>query len=777
METNAILPRLQGVKKSGDGFSAHCPAHDDGTASLSISEGSDGRTLLKCHAGCSTQAICAKLDLTLADLFPPKDTRNGSGKHIVATYDYPDATGKLLFQVVRFEPKDFRQRRPDASASDGWTWSTKGIEKVLFRLPEIVRAIAGGKFVFFCEGEKDVLAMVQYGFDATCNPGGAGKWQDSFSETLRGADVVIIADKDKPGRDHAQLVASKLHGVAKSVRVLEFPDTNGRPVKDAADFLAAGGKAENVIALVDAAPEWTLVIKIEVSDADSLDKITSDVRGDILGTLADKNTTPSAQRREICGCVIAALNRVGRFYYHADLRDFDSALFFNRFTKRLERLHADSFLSWLSEWLCINRADALFKFVISAVENEALSRDHATGILPESFWASRPGSIYISNGDGQAAKITADAVRLVDNGSDGVLFPVGRTCQSWSLVAPKDIFETCGIFRDVHAIAGHAPDLLRAWIYSLPSNPKSKPPLCLAGEIGSGKTRLAKAIAEFYGLPFVAAKVEESEESNFWPAVDAGGLFTLDNADTKCKWLADALANAATDGCSQRRRLYTNAETITLRARAWLAVTTANPTFAADSGLADRLLLIRMARRDDEATSDAALTDEILANRDAGLSHLAETIRAALADTAPTPAGLNQRHPDFSAFAVHIGRALNREAQMIDAMKTAEADKSLFCLENDNIASALLVFLANGETFSGTAKELASKLQEIDADLVDKLSAKRLGKRLSALWPHLKKQLQAAKQEKDRKGFTIFTLKSATKTDSADYAEFQTHFS
>lgn len=251
--------------------------------------------------------------------------------------------------------------------------------------------------------------------------------------------------------------------------------------------------------------------------ADSFDKITSDVRGDILGTLADKNTLPSAQRREICGRVIAALNRVGRFYFHADLRDFDSALFFNRFTKRLERLRADAFTSWLSEWLCVNRADALFKFIISAVETEALSGEQTTGILPESFWASRPGAIYISNGDGQAAKITADAVRLVDNGSDGVLFPVGRTCQAWQLVAPKDIFQTCGIFRDVHAIAGHAPDLLRAWIYSLPSNPKSKPPLCLTGEIGSGKTRLAKAIAEFYGLPFVAAKVEESEESNFCP--------------------------------------------------------------------------------------------------------------------------------------------------------------------------------------------------------------------------------------------------------------------
>jgi AAA domain len=184
---------------------------------------------------------------------------NGSGKRIVATYDYHDAAGKLLFQVVRYEPKDFRQRRP--AGKGGWIWNMDGVEKVLFRLPEIIRAIAGGKFIFLTEGEKDTLAMVQRGFDATCNPGGAAKkadgekWLNSYTETLRGADVCIIADKDGDGRKHAQIVAGKLHGVAKSVRVIELPDTNGQ-VKDAADFFAAGGEAAGIVALIDAAPIW-----------------------------------------------------------------------------------------------------------------------------------------------------------------------------------------------------------------------------------------------------------------------------------------------------------------------------------------------------------------------------------------------------------------------------------------------------------------------------------------------------------------------------------------
>ena len=81
--------------------------------------------------------------------------------------------------------------------------------------------------------------------------------------------------------------------------------------------------------------------------------------------------------------------------------------------------------------------------------------------------------------------------------------------------------------------------------------------------------------------------------------------------------------------------------------------------------------------------------------------------------------------------------------------------------------------LASGETFTGTASELRTKIIEADTDLADKLSAKRLGKRLSMLWPHLEKVLATAKQEKDRNHYTIYTLKAR----SAECAEFQSAIS
>lgn len=252
LQSRGLSPR-----RSGTGWQARCAGHDDRNASLSISTGADRRILLKCHAGCSAESIVAALGLTLGDLFPPRD---GNGNHskprIVAAYDYQDENGKPLFQCVRFEPKDFRQRRPDPAKPGEWIWNLKDTRRVLYRLREAKAAIAAGRTIFVAEGEKDCGALVKHGFAATCNPMGAGKWLPEHTATLQGAArVVVIADKDTPGRNHAQAVAVALHGVAKSVKVIELPDVNGKTVKDTFDFFAAGGTADALRGLVKAAPE------------------------------------------------------------------------------------------------------------------------------------------------------------------------------------------------------------------------------------------------------------------------------------------------------------------------------------------------------------------------------------------------------------------------------------------------------------------------------------------------------------------------------------------
>ncbi len=235
MDFEEIVDRLGGRNTAG---MARCPGHPDRRASLSVTEGEDGRTLLHCKAGCPLDVILAAAGLNAADLFAK---RNGDrpADPIVDVYDYVDETGAVLFQVVRYQSKKFLQRRPDGAG--GWIWNLKDVRRVLYRLPAVLEAVAtDGEVVYVVEGEKDVQALERAGVVATCNPGGAGKWRKDYTAALAGAfRVVIVADRDEPGRAHAAQVAASLDGHVADLVVVEPVDG-----KDAADHLAAGHTVE-----------------------------------------------------------------------------------------------------------------------------------------------------------------------------------------------------------------------------------------------------------------------------------------------------------------------------------------------------------------------------------------------------------------------------------------------------------------------------------------------------------------------------------------------------
>jgi len=252
MTIHEFLSKLEGVKRCGTGWVARCPAHEDSHPSLTIGD-AKGRILINCKRGCTYKAVVAALGLKESDLF---EAKNGKSC-IAATYDYTDEKGDLLFQSVRYEPKDFSQRRPDPAKRGGWIANLNGVRHVLYRLPELTKAIAGGHRIFVVEGEKDADTLIKECFATTTNPMGAGKWRAEYTETLRGvAAVVIIADKDEAGRKHAGVVAKALHGAVKSLKLLELSDRAGKSVKDTSDWFAAGGTPEEFNALVDNAQEF-----------------------------------------------------------------------------------------------------------------------------------------------------------------------------------------------------------------------------------------------------------------------------------------------------------------------------------------------------------------------------------------------------------------------------------------------------------------------------------------------------------------------------------------
>lgn len=482
--------------------------------------------------------------------------------------------------------------------------------------------------------------------------------------------------------------------------------------------------------------------------------------------------TAAERHKAYCDAVLDWLHVRGAFYHLSARPDFEGGMYFDRERRLLFRIRSDAFLAWLSDALAMNRGERAFQLIQSAVETESLT-ERSNGIEPSTYWAGREGAVYLSNGPGHAAKITAEGVTLVDNGTDGVLFPAEAVLPTWDASAePVNPFEACTLFRDMSTTAPHGKLLFELWALSLPTDQQTKPPLCTTGVVGSGKTRAVVGLFELYGLPSRVAAVTKGGEGDFWTEADSGGLACWDNADTRIDWLPDALAAAATGGCQSKRRLYTDAERVTLRARSWVAVTSANPAFAADAGLADRLLVVRLKRREG-GTAEAALSAEIAAARDAGLAWVCHTIHKALADAEAVPSGLNARHPDFAAFAVRLGRAIGREAEAVAAIRAAEADKSLFNLENDAIGAAVLEAMRSGVPFNGTASELLERLKANDASLEGTLSAKRLGRRMGKLWPHLEAVL-SARQEVGHGGGLRYSLKPPSNGDNGD---FETAFS
>lgn len=244
------LSKLEKVRQAGEKTQARCPAcaeigKDTDGDNLTIFPG--GAFVCTAHQG---DKIHSKRIHELAGEGAkpspqPKRTE-------VDWYDYQDEQGNPLFQVVRYHPKDFRQRHKGPNGE--WVWSIKGVRQVPFSLPSLIRAAVTRQRVFITEGEKDAKALQKAGLVATCNAGGAGKWSSEFGQYLRDADVVILPDKDDPGRRHAEDVATKLEAFAASIRVVELP---GKATKDPADFLELGGTAEQITQLANATPLWT----------------------------------------------------------------------------------------------------------------------------------------------------------------------------------------------------------------------------------------------------------------------------------------------------------------------------------------------------------------------------------------------------------------------------------------------------------------------------------------------------------------------------------------
>src|SRR5215813_1109854 len=171
---------------------------------------------------------------------------------IVETYPYTDKNSALLYEVTRHDPKDFRQRRPNGNG--GWIDNLKGVQRVLYRLPELLAYPDAS--VFHTEGEKDANRIAALGHCATTVA--SGSWKGVDVGALRDRDIFIVRDMDQAGARKAYNAAQTLHGVAKSIRIVELPGLDGNEHnKDVSDWLDKDPRnAEKFVDICFAAPLW-----------------------------------------------------------------------------------------------------------------------------------------------------------------------------------------------------------------------------------------------------------------------------------------------------------------------------------------------------------------------------------------------------------------------------------------------------------------------------------------------------------------------------------------
>jgi hypothetical protein len=587
MTLDEFITRFDKPKRTPKGgYVCRCPAHDDKTASLSVSQSDTGKLLVNCFASCAVEEVLGRVGLKLSDLMPPKEERKAEKARIIGpvieAYDYEDENGVLIYQVTRHHPKTFLQRRPHPV--NGWEANLNGVVKVLYHLPALLAGIQRGDNVYLVEGEKDVHTLESWGLTATTNAGGAGAWGNNprYIETLKDATrLYVLPDNDKAGR----LWADKVRASLPHARVLWLPDLAEKG--DVSDWATQGGtreKLEQLCATIDAAE--AAVEPAAYNDGD---------RAEIRNYTGEKN---EATALPVADVVEAMQDAVGDWP-----RRVDSLLFVEdgnggvRWLESVDRLfswmHSRARLCWKNNGLDADGASYLSRGVFY----EHLQASATTHMAVESLPHEPPiSNVYYTwrHGAGDATgSLFAGLLAFFDN---------AETPQDAALI--------------------RAMFLTPAW----GGLPGCRPLFVIdAVDRGCGKSRLAQAVGDLYGgaIELEPEGAEDKVKGRLLtPSALRARVVRIDNVRrTQASSLIEGLITA---GSISGHRLYCG-EASRPNFLTWI-ITGNNMELSRD--LAERAFIIRLTRPTPRPGWDDQLARYIEDNRAGILADIVESLRA-----------------------------------------------------------------------------------------------------------------------------------------------------
>lgn len=600
------------------------------------------------------------------------------------------------------------------------------------------------------EGEKKAAKACQEGLNAA-GVGGVWNWRvridsgeritipDLDAFVFSGRKVELVPDSDAWRPEKMQHILGgfyafgmELQRRGAQVRIVRLPDVAGGKiglddwlVKEAGSAQAAIEHLERVD-LADSrlhriAAWWQAWSRRQERAAalaqTDLAKLVNDIR-------LNQSFKPFEKKRDIADHAVRDLRERGRLIRTED----DELLYFDATAKTLERIEGADFLATLCDRLGLNQTEEETRFVQAEILTQARIRGERAAVHRFAYWDKNKHVLYIWAGNGAIYICDGTAIKISDNGTDGVLFKEESLFDPLTpeLDASAESFHAAFQFLPIESlpVPGATLAILKTWVLSifflelLPV----RPILTIFGEQNSGKSSTAR----FLGLLLFGKRFEvggfrsdKSGESDFLAAITNQRLTVYDNADSPAPWLGDHLARAATGAVIQRRQYHTTNDLISYRPNTFIALTSRDPRWNRDD-VAKRLLPIRLhSLQQGGNMPEGTLKDSVLKARSKIWGGMLQFLNTAveLMKAEETPYRSSHRLADFHRLGTFIARAMGVEIVFESGMENLNQSQLDLLAESDERLDLVRLWV---DHFPSGFGEVKISVQELFVALKDK---------------------------------------------------------
>jgi len=749
--TERILQALEerdcNPRQNGKEWTACCPAHTDHNPSLSISEGSDGRVLLYCHAGCPVDAICDAVGLRVADLMPTADTlpskpTKANGKPATtyqtanaavsalerkhgkrsALWIYHNAQGDPVGVVVRWDKAGGKDIRPVARRGGGWTIGGMPEPRPLYGLPDLV----GAERVFITEGEKAADSARAIGLTATTSPHGAQSPGKTNWKPLAGRQCVILPDNDEPGSKYANAVAEILGNLAPAAtaKVVELPGLSEHG--DIVDWIADNDEMEPEIL------RGQLEAMVEEAE--------------VVQTDQEHRSPPRDNHQSQATLLVLLAEGAGVELFHTPGADPDGyAVVPIGGHQETWRIGTKAFRYWLQRlfWDAHQSApnSQALQDAIGVLRGKALFDGPEIPVFVRLAEFGREMWLDLANDEWQAVRINCDGWMIENT-------PLVRFVRPRGMLA-LPLPTKGGTVSDLRSFLNVNDDddwlLLLAWLIAALRPTGPFPVLCIHGEQGSAKSTACRILRSLVDPNEAALRCGPRNEHDLMIAATNGWVVALENLSSIPNWLSDALCRLSTGGGFGTRELYSDGEEKLFNARRPVMIN-GIAELATRSDLLDRSIIINLqAIRDGQRRTEAELFTEFDGARPRILGSLLDAVSTAISNI-DTVELKSPRMADFARWVYAAEGSMGCEADMfLKAYTVNRQAANESAIESSIIAEPLISLLATSDNhWEGTSTELKDVLENLVADHVVKQRAwpKRpnvLSNELNRIAPNLRR--------------------------------------